>query len=128
MGQKKPLEPKHVWSIRVRLEIARSWRDLVIFNLAIDSYAIEVIDFALADLVGRLTIRLRPLLLTGDPGGGKSRFARRLGEALRLASGGRTHRAPMARSLAARIGAGTRPSRVTPSSPLRKAKLPIHSF
>jgi MoxR-like ATPase len=84
MGQKKPLEPKHVWSIRVRLEIARSWRDLVIFNLAIDSYAIEVIDFALADLVGRLTIRLRPLLLTGDPGGGKSRFARRLGEALRL--------------------------------------------
>ena len=37
IGQKGPLEPKHVWSIRVRLEIARSWRDLVIFNLAIDS-------------------------------------------------------------------------------------------
>ena len=37
VGQKKPLEPKHVWSIRVRLEIARSMRDLVIFNLAIDS-------------------------------------------------------------------------------------------
>jgi hypothetical protein len=37
IGQKKPLEPKHVWSIRVRLEIARSWRDLVIFNLAINS-------------------------------------------------------------------------------------------
>ena len=37
VGQKKPLEPKHVWSIRVRLEITRSWRDLVIFNLAIDS-------------------------------------------------------------------------------------------
>jgi hypothetical protein len=32
IGQKKPLEPKHVWSIRVRLEIARSWRDLVIFS------------------------------------------------------------------------------------------------
>jgi integrase len=30
-------EPKHVWSIRVRLEIARSMRDLAIFNLAIDS-------------------------------------------------------------------------------------------
>jgi hypothetical protein len=27
IGQKKPLEPKHVWSIRVRLEIARSRRD-----------------------------------------------------------------------------------------------------
>jgi hypothetical protein len=37
IGQKKPLEPKYVWSIRVRLEIARSRRDLAIFNLAIDS-------------------------------------------------------------------------------------------
>ena len=36
VGQKRPLEPKHVWSIRVRLEIARSKRDLAIFNLAID--------------------------------------------------------------------------------------------
>jgi hypothetical protein len=33
IGQKKPLEPKHVSSIRVRLEIAKSRRDLVIFNL-----------------------------------------------------------------------------------------------
>ena len=37
IDQKKPLEPKHVWSIRVRLEISRSWRDLAIFNLAIGS-------------------------------------------------------------------------------------------
>jgi hypothetical protein len=37
VGQKKPLQPKHVWSIRVRLEIARTWRDLALFNLAIDS-------------------------------------------------------------------------------------------
>src|SRR6478752_7639635 len=37
VGQKKPLEPRHVWSIRVRLEIALSKRDLAIFNLAIDS-------------------------------------------------------------------------------------------
>lgn len=47
-------------------------------------YAIEVIDFALADLAGRATVRLRPLLIVGDPGGGKSRFARRLGEVLGL--------------------------------------------
>ncbi|KQT09029.1 AAA family ATPase [Bradyrhizobium sp. Leaf396] len=45
-------------------------------------YAGEVIDFALADLVGRTTVRLRPLLLCGDAGGGKSRFGRRLGELL----------------------------------------------
>ena len=37
VGQKKPLQPKHVWSIRVRLEISRKWRDLALFNLAIDS-------------------------------------------------------------------------------------------
>jgi integrase len=37
VGQKKPLQPKHVWSIRVRLEVAHMWRDLALFNLAIDS-------------------------------------------------------------------------------------------
>jgi ATP-dependent Lon protease len=45
-------------------------------------YAAAVIDFALADLVGKRTIKLRPLLLVGPAGGGKSRFARRLGETL----------------------------------------------
>src|ERR1700693_6022633 len=34
IGQIKPLEPKHVWSIRVRLEIARSLRDLSIRQYA----------------------------------------------------------------------------------------------
>ncbi|MFY0312773.1 tyrosine-type recombinase/integrase [Leisingera sp. D0M16] len=37
VGQKRPLQPKHVWAIRVRLEIARNHRDLALFNLAIDS-------------------------------------------------------------------------------------------
>jgi len=45
-------------------------------------YALDAIDFALSDLVGRATVHLRPLLLVGDPGGGKSRFGRRLGELL----------------------------------------------
>ncbi|SFJ32568.1 AAA family ATPase [Bradyrhizobium sp. cf659] len=47
-------------------------------------YAMDVIDFALADLVGRTTVHVRPLLVVGDAGGGKSRFARRLGEVLGL--------------------------------------------
>ena len=37
IGQKRPLLPKHVWAIRVRLEIARNIRELALFNLAIDS-------------------------------------------------------------------------------------------
>ncbi len=37
VGQKSPLLPKHVWAIRVRLEIAENYRDLAVFNLAIDS-------------------------------------------------------------------------------------------
>ncbi|WP_417264450.1 hypothetical protein [Celeribacter sp.] len=37
VGQKRPLEPKHVWAIRVRLEIAQRIRELALFNLAIDS-------------------------------------------------------------------------------------------
>lgn len=37
IGQKRPLQPKHVWSIRVRLEIADNKRDLALFNMAVDS-------------------------------------------------------------------------------------------
>ena len=36
-GQKLPLKPKDVWTIRVRLQILGSKRDLALFNLAIDS-------------------------------------------------------------------------------------------
>lgn len=34
VGQKRPLAPKHVWSIRVRLEMADNKRDLALFNTA----------------------------------------------------------------------------------------------
>lgn len=37
VGQKRPLLPRHVWSIRVRLEIAGNARDLALFNMAVDS-------------------------------------------------------------------------------------------
>lgn len=47
-------------------------------------HAAAVINVALADLIGRPVIRLRPLLLVGEPGGGKSHFVRRLGEVLGL--------------------------------------------
>jgi site-specific recombinase XerC len=37
VGQKRPLLPKHVWAIRVRLELAGETRDLALFNMAVDS-------------------------------------------------------------------------------------------
>src|ERR1700674_1720366 len=36
-GAKPPLRPKHVWSIRTKLQIEGLARDLAMFNLAIDS-------------------------------------------------------------------------------------------
>jgi integrase len=72
IGQKKPLEPKHVWSIRVRLEIARSWRDLVIFNLAIDSKlrACDLVKLRLDDICSGAKVRHRATIVqkkTGRP-------------------------------------------------------------
>ena len=37
IGPKPPLLPKHVWSIRTRLQLTGKSRDLALFNLAIDS-------------------------------------------------------------------------------------------
>jgi hypothetical protein len=37
IGAKPPLQPKHVWSIRTKLQVHERFRDLALFNLAIDS-------------------------------------------------------------------------------------------
>ncbi len=37
VGAKSPLRPKHVWSIRTKLQVEGRVRDLALFNLAIDS-------------------------------------------------------------------------------------------
>ena len=72
VDQKKPLEPKHVWSIRVRLEIARSVRDLAIFNLAIDSKlrACDLVKLRLDDVFSGVKVRHRATIVqrkTGRP-------------------------------------------------------------
>ena len=64
VGQKRPLRPKEVWAIRVRLQMKRRKRDLAMFNLAIDSklrgcdlVSIRVDDIASGGRVrGRATI------------------------------------------------------------------------
>lgn len=37
VGAKPPLRPKHVWSIRTKLQVQGRLRDLALFNVAIDS-------------------------------------------------------------------------------------------
>ena len=71
-GIKPPLQPKHVWAIRTRLQIAGRTRDLALFNLAIDSKlrGCDVVSIAVEDVaphgytVERATIRQRK---TGRP-------------------------------------------------------------
>jgi integrase len=72
IGQKKPLELKHVWSIRVRLEITGSRRDLAIFNLAIDSKlrACDQVKLRLDDIFSGVKVRHRATIVqkkTGRP-------------------------------------------------------------
>ena len=37
LGQKPPLKPREIWSLRIRLQLADKARDLALFNLAIDN-------------------------------------------------------------------------------------------
>jgi len=72
IGPKPPLQLKHVWAIRTRLQIAGRKRDLALFNLAIDSKlrGCDVVSLKVEDVaphgyaIDRATIRQRK---TGRP-------------------------------------------------------------
>jgi integrase len=72
VGAKPPLRPKHVWSIRTKLQVEGRIRDLALFNLAIDSklrgcdlVALKVDDVAPSGhAADRATVRQRK---TGRP-------------------------------------------------------------
>jgi hypothetical protein len=72
IGAKPPLRPKHVWSIRTKLQVEGWTRDLAMFNLAIDSklrgcddVALKVDDIAPSGYaVNRATVRQKK---TGQP-------------------------------------------------------------
>ena len=71
-GAKPPLRPKHVWSIRTKLQVEGKVRDLAMFNLAIDSklrgcdvVALKVENVAPGGyVVDRATVRQKK---TGQP-------------------------------------------------------------
>src|SRR5436190_2979330 len=72
IGAKPPLRPKHVWSIRTKLQIAGRTRDLAMLNLAIDSKlrGCDVVSLRVEDVaphglaVDRATVRQKK---TGQP-------------------------------------------------------------
>jgi integrase len=72
IGAKPPLQPKHVWSIRTRLEIGGRTRDLAMFNLAVDSKlrSCDLVTLKVGDVapngyaVDRATVRQKK---TGRP-------------------------------------------------------------
>jgi len=51
-GPKPPLQARHVWAIRTRLQLAGRKRDLALFNLAIDSKlrGCDVVSLRVADI------------------------------------------------------------------------------
>ena len=71
-GAKLPLRPKHIWSIRSKLQLEGRTRDLAMFNLAIDSKlrGCDVVALKVQDIapngysVDRATIRQKK---TGQP-------------------------------------------------------------
>ena len=71
-GAKPPLRPKHVWAVRTRLQLLRRFRDLALFNLAIDSKlrGCDVVRLRITDVapnsyaVDRASVRQRK---TGRP-------------------------------------------------------------
>lgn len=65
IGQKRPLLPKHVWAIRVRLEIAGAVRDLALFNLAVDSKlrGCDLVKLKVADVFASGAIKERVSVL-----------------------------------------------------------------
>jgi hypothetical protein len=72
IGQKPPLQPKHVWAIRTGLQLAKRSRDLALFNIAIDSKlrGCDVVSLKVLDVaphgyaLDRATIRQKK---TGRP-------------------------------------------------------------
>jgi len=64
-GQKKPLRLQDMWAIRIRLEIADRFRDLAMFNLAMDSKlrACNLMSLRVRDIVQGVDVQPRAMIL-----------------------------------------------------------------
>ncbi|MEW8351161.1 MAG: tyrosine-type recombinase/integrase [Candidatus Thiodiazotropha taylori] len=72
IGQKPPLKPQDIWSIRVLLKMKNRYRDLALFNLAIDSKlrGCDLVKLRTSDVVHGENVLARASVLqqkTGQP-------------------------------------------------------------
>ncbi|WP_374437173.1 tyrosine-type recombinase/integrase [Tabrizicola sp.] len=72
IGQKRPLLPPHVWSIRVRFEMAGNARDLALFNMAVDSKlrGCDLVGLRVRDVLAAERVKERTSMIqskTGKP-------------------------------------------------------------
>ncbi|TIL80599.1 MAG: integrase [Mesorhizobium sp.] len=72
VGQKPPLKPREVWSIRARLQVADAERDLALFNLAVDSKlrGCDLVTITVGDVALSGSVRDRAVIVqkkTGRP-------------------------------------------------------------
>ena len=72
VGQKPPLKPKEVWSIRALLQLHEKVRDLALFNLAIDSKlrSCDLVALRVSDVAVAGSVRERAVIVqqkTGHP-------------------------------------------------------------
>jgi integrase len=65
LGQKPPLKPKEIWSLRIRLQLAGKLRDLAMFNLALDSKlrSCDLIALRVRDVYQGPTIAPRAIVM-----------------------------------------------------------------
>jgi integrase len=71
-GAKLALKPMHVWGIRIRLQVAFRYRDLALFDLALDSKlrGCDLVSLRVSDVLTAAGVRSRVMILqqkTGRP-------------------------------------------------------------
>ena len=64
-GQKPPLKLKEIWAIRIRLQMSRQVRDLVLFNFALDSKlrSCDLVKIRVRDVTHGATVSRRAMVM-----------------------------------------------------------------
>ena len=65
IGQKPPLKAKEIWAIRIRLQLAKSTRDLALFNLGLDSKlrGCDVVNLRVRDIAHGNQLLTRAMIM-----------------------------------------------------------------